>query len=164
VGFPTPFLIHYEHIMESDAKAMTTKELSSAVSVLLEREESRVDRGRRRQRRRVRRRRQQMQQSVTELTHSIEIIRNCILGITTVMVVSLLILVVVVWQIGNEAQRIKTEVQEIKGEAEAIVAQIEYEADLIRDKIRHPLQTIGGALGGQLDQKIGSALGLPEPQ
>ena len=83
--------------MENDAKPMTTKELTSAISLLLEREESRIAQERRSQRRRVRRRREEKQESVRKLTHSIEIIRNCIVGITTVMVVSLLILVAVVW-------------------------------------------------------------------
>ena len=41
---------------------------------------------------------------------------------------------------------------------------MKYEADLIRDKIQNPLRSIGGALGGQLDKKIGSALGLDVEQ
>lgn len=148
--------------MENETKPMTTKELTSAVSLLLEREETRVAQQRRKQRRSVRRRREEMKLSVDKLIHSIEVIKVCIVGIASVMAVSLLILVAVVWQIGNEAERIKGEVEQIKGEAEAIVQQIEHEADLIRDKIQHPLRSIGGALGGQLESKIGSALGLEE--
>lgn len=148
--------------MENETKPMSTKELTSAVSLLLEREEARVAQEHRKARRRVRRRREEMQQSITQLTQSIEVIKWCIVGIATVMAVSLLILVLVVWQIGNEAQRIKGEVEQIKGEAETIVHQIETEADKIRDKIQHPLRSIGGAIGGQLESKIGSAFGLEE--
>ncbi len=148
--------------MENETKPMSTKELTQAVSLLLEREETRVAQQRRKNRRRVRRRREEMQDSVDKLTHSIEVIKWCIVGIATVMAISLVILVLVVWQIGNEAQRIKGEVEQIKGEAETIVRQIEDEADKIRDKIQHPLRSIGGALGGQLEQKIGDALGLEE--
>ena len=72
---------------------------------------------------------------------------------------SLLILVLVVWEIGNEAERIKTEVQGIKAEAESIVEEIGNEAEKIRDKLQNPLRTIGGAIGGQFDQKIGGFLG-----
>jgi Na+-transporting methylmalonyl-CoA/oxaloacetate decarboxylase gamma subunit len=150
--------------MENDAKSMTTKELTSAVQLLLQREEARIDRERRFRRRRMLERRQQLQASIVDLTRSIEIIKYCMLGIATVMAVSLLILVTVVWQIGNEAQRIKGEVQQIRGEAETIVRQIEHEAEMIRDKIQNPLRTIGGALGGQLDQKIGDVLGVSEDQ
>ena len=119
--------------MENDAKPMTTKELSAAVSLLLEREETRVAQEQRKQRRRARRRREEMHDSIEHLTHSIEVIKWCIVGIASVMAVALLILVLVVWQIGNEAQRIKGEVQQIKTEAESIVEQIEHEADQIRD-------------------------------
>ncbi len=148
--------------MENDAKSMTTKELTSAVSLLLEREEVRVQQERSKQRRRVRRRREEMRESISQLTHSVEIIKWCIVGIASVMAIALLILVLVVWQIGNEAQRIKGEVQQVKGEAEAMVRQIEDEAEKIRDKIQHPLRSIGGSIGGQLDKKIGSALGIDE--
>ena len=146
--------------MENDAKPMTTKELTSAVSLLLEREENRNAQQRRKRRRVIQRRRKEMHASVEQLTHSIEVIKWCIVGIATVMAIALLILVLVVWQIGNEAERIKGEVEEIKDQAETMVKQIEHEADMIRDKIQHPLRSIGGAIGGQLDQKIGSALGI----
>ena len=140
--------------MENDKKAMSTKELTEAVGLLLEREEMRVAQERRKQRRRVRRRREEMRASVARLGQSIEVIKWCIIGIASVMAAALLILVLVVWQIGNEAKRIKGEVEQIKGEATAIVEQIEYEAEMIRDKIQHPLRSIGGAIGGQLEQKI----------
>ncbi len=146
--------------MENEVKPMTTKELTSAVSVLLEREEARIAQERRKQRRRIRRRREETRESIWQLAHSIETIKWCIVGIASVMAISLVILIAVVWQLGNEAQRIKGEVEKIRGEAETMVQQIETEADRIRDKIQHPLRTIGGALGGQLEQRIGGAFGL----
>jgi Na+-transporting methylmalonyl-CoA/oxaloacetate decarboxylase gamma subunit len=140
-------------IMENEVKPMTTKELTSAVSLLLEREETRIAQEGRKQRRRVRRRRAETHDSISQLTHSIETIKWCIVGIATVMAVSLVILIAVVWQLGNE-------VEKIRGEAETMVQQIESEAEKIRDRIQNPLRTIGGALGGQLDQRLGGALGL----
>ena len=148
--------------MENDDKPMTTKELTAAVSLLLEREETRIAQQHRKQRRRVRRRRDETREGIAQLAQSIEVIKWCIVGIATYMGISLIILVLVVWQIGNEAERIKGEVEQIKVEAKAIVEQIEDEADQIRDKIQNPLRSIGGALGGQLDQAVGAALGLEE--
>jgi Na+-transporting methylmalonyl-CoA/oxaloacetate decarboxylase gamma subunit len=150
--------------METESKTMSTKELTEAVSLLLEREETRVAQQRRKTRRRVHRRREEMRTSINNLAQSIEVIKWCIVGIATVMAIALVILVLVVWEIGNEAERIKGEVQQIRGKAETMVHQIEHEADMIRDKIQHPLRSIGGALGGQLDEKIGTALGLEDKQ
>lgn len=148
--------------MENEQKPMTTKELTQAVSLLLQREEERVAKQNRRRRRRVRRRREETHDRIVQITKSIELIKWCIVGIASVMAASLLILIMVVWEIGNEAQRIKGEVEQIKGEAKNIVQKIEHEADMIRDKIQHPLRTLGGALGGQIEQRIGGALGLEE--
>lgn len=146
--------------MENETKPMSMKKLTAAVSTLLEREEVRIAQERRKRRRRLRRRREEMQMSIEHLKNSIDVIKYCIVTITTVMAISLLILIIVVWQIGNEAERIKGEVEQIRGEAEAIVREIEDEADKIRDKIQNPMRTIGGMLGGQLDKGIGSALGI----
>ena len=131
-------------IMDNDAKPMNTKELSEAVRLLLEREEVRDAQKRRLARRRVRHRREQMEASVTALTHSIEIIKWCIIGITTVMVLALIVLVMVVMEVEREAERIKSEVQHIQREAQ-----------LIRDKMQHPLQTLGGTLGRRLEGNLG---------
>lgn len=142
----------------NDTKAKTTLELTQALNTLLEREEQRESKLRENRRRRIRRRRKETEESVKKLAHSIEVIKWCIVGITTVMALSLMILVAVVWEIGNEAQRIKAEVEEVKGEAEAIVTQVQHEADLIRDKLRHPFETLGGTLGGSLGRQIENAV------
>ena len=137
--------------MENAAKTMSTKELSQAVNLLVEREEARTQQQRLRTRRKIRRRRAQMEASVAHLTHSIEVIKWCIVGITTVMAVSLIILILVVMEVEREADRIKGEVQKIQREAE-----------LIRDKIRHPLETIGAGLGRRLEGNIGGFLGTDD--
>jgi len=146
--------------MENDPKAMTTKELTSAVSQLLEREERRVVQQRKKRRRRVHQRREETQASIRQLTHSIEVIKWCIVGIATFLGLALLVMIFVVMQVRSEAGRIKSEVEGIKGQAETMVRQIEEEADKIREKIQNPLRSIGGALGGQLDARIGDALGV----
>lgn len=134
--------------MKSKNKSMDTRELSQAVSLLLEQEEIRAAQERRKTRRRRHRRQAKMEASVVKLTQSIEIVKWCIISITTVMVISLVILVLVVMEVEREAERIKGEVQAIQRDAE-----------MIRDKIRHPLETLGGTLGRRLEDRIGGVLG-----
>ncbi|TWT66015.1 hypothetical protein [Allorhodopirellula solitaria] len=148
--------------METETKAMSTKELSVAVSSLLEQEEARAERARHRRRRRIRRDREQTRARTIQLAHSVELIKWYQFGISLVMTITLIILVVVVWKIGNEAERIKGEVQQVRAKAENIVDGIEREADSIRDKLQRPLQTIGGAVGGQLGHSLGKAMGVDE--
>ena len=133
--------------MDNEAKPMSTKELTQAVHVLLEREEARDAQQRRRRRRRLRDRRDEMQASMDQLSHSIEVIKWCIVGIATSIVIALFVLIFVVIGIQREAERIKGEVQQIRGEAETIVQEIEREANAIRDKLQNPMRALGGALG-----------------
>jgi hypothetical protein len=137
--------------MENESKTMNTKELSEAVCRLLDREEAQEQKQRRRARRRVRRRRKEMEMSVSQLAHSIEVIKWCIVGITVVMIISLVILIAVVVEIHSEAERIKVEVQKIQREAEGI-----------RDKIRHPLESLGSTMGRRLEGNVRDYLGIEE--
>ena len=65
----------------------------------------------------------------------------CVVSITGIMSLSIIILVTTVSSIHSEVEEIKRE------------------AELLRDKIRHPLETIGGAMGRGLDGKIKDAIG-----
>lgn len=133
--------------MDADMKPMSTKELTQAVGALLEQEQRRE---RKRQRRAIRRQKQRRDQTAAhleQLTKSVVIIQRCVIGITSVMTVAVLIVVIVIWQIGSEAQR-------IKGEIQTMQSKIEREAEAIREKITHPLQTLGGNLGGKLDAEL----------
>jgi hypothetical protein len=115
-----------------------------AVAVILEQERKRKRRAVRRARRRRREAEKQHHAAMERMRQSIEVIKVCVLSISTVMVVSLVIGLVVLNGIKNEAERIQAEVENIQREAE-----------MIRDKIRHPLETLGGAVGRQLDSNVG---------
>ena len=134
--------------MESEPKTMNTKELSQAVSLLVEREETRLAQERRERTAQRRKRREEMEARNVKLAHSIEVIKWCIVFITTIMAVFVIIVAVVVIEVEREVERVKGTVQEIQTEAE-----------LIRDKIRHPLETIGGTLGRKLESDIGDFIG-----
>ena len=148
--------------MENEPKSMTTKELTRAVSLLLEREETRVAKQQRHRRLRAKRKRQEMRANIDRLGQSIEVIKWCIVGITGVMAVSLLVVILVILEVEREAERIKGEVEIIQKRAQQIVDDIDREAEAIRDKLQNPLRAIGGALGGQLDQEVRSLLGAEE--
>lgn len=137
--------------MESEEKSMDTNELTQAVSLLLEREETRDQQQRRNAQRRIRRRRKAMESSVSQLAYSIEVIKWCIVGITTVMMLSLVILIFVVVGVKGELEKVTVEVQRIQHEAEAI-----------RDKIRHPLESLGATMGRRLEGNLGDYFGGEE--
>lgn len=134
--------------MENQEKTMSTEELTHAVGLLLERQESHDRQQRRRSQQRVRRRRKQMQASISRLAYSIEVIKWCVVGITTVMVLSLLVIILVVYQVKGEVEKVTVEVERIQREAEAI-----------RDKIRHPLENLGATMGRRLEGSIGEYIG-----
>ena len=138
--------------MENEDKTMNTEELTHAVSLLLEREESRERQERLRSQGRIRKRRKEMEARISQLAYSIEVIKWCIVGITTVMFLFLVILVYTVIGVKSEIEKVNVEVQRIQREAEAI-----------RDKIRHPLETLGATMGRRLEGKIGSYLDVDEP-
>ena len=100
-----------------------------------------------------------MRTNIDRLSNSIEVIKWCIVGITSVMVVALLIVILVGMEVEREAERIKGEVEQIRNRAQEIVENIDREAEAIRDKIQNPLRTIGGAIGGQLDQRVRTMVG-----
>ena len=131
---------------------MNTNELTEAVGKLLEREEAREAQRRRRTRNRIRRRRKDMESSVSQLMHSVEVIKWCIVGITSVIVLTFVVLVFVVLGIKNEMAMVNAEVQRIQREAEKI-----------RDKIRHPLESVGASLGRRLEGNLSEYLGEDDP-
>ncbi len=89
--------------MDNEAGSINLDELTQSVSSLLEREKQRRARRRRRNRIRICRRRDKMRASIDQLSLSIEVIKWCMVAIVTVIAFSVVILVSVVWQIGNEA-------------------------------------------------------------
>lgn len=133
--------------MAATKKTMNTRELSEAVRVLLENEEARAEAKRLEAIEAKQQRRVEMESAIHGLGRSVEVIKWCIVSITAVMFAAILAMILIAMEVEREAERIKGKVQAIQREAE-----------LIRDKIRHPLQTIGGKLGRELEGKIGEAI------
>ncbi len=126
---------------------MNTKELTEAVHLLLDREDQRQQTEAEDRQRELHREHQQKQMQKQRMLQSIEVIKWCVVGITSVVAVSVIIVIMIVIQVREEAERIKGEVQRIQREAE-----------VIREKIRHPLETIGGGIGRRIDSQFNDML------
>ena len=107
----------------------------------------------RRRKRQVRRQRRAAERrhhaAMDRMRQSIEVIKVCVLIMSAVMLVSLVVGLFVLNEVENEVERIKAEVSNIQREAE-----------LIRDKIRHPLETLGSSLGRGMDTSFREKLGI----
>ena len=132
----------------TDAEEATKISAEEAANIILDQEQRR----RRRRRRRRRAAERQHFENMQRMGESIELIKKCVLTISTVMVVALVIGIMVLKEVENEVERIKGE-----------VANIQREAELIRDKIRHPLETLGGNLGRSMDNSLRERLGIEMP-
>ncbi len=134
----------------------------SEAALVLDFERKRKRRARRKVRRRRRNAEKQHHAAMERMQQSIEVIKWCILSISTVMVISLITGLVVLYQVRTEIGRVKTLVEH---EAERINSEIEEirdEAEKIRKKIRHPLESLGGMVGSKFDSKFTELLGGKE--
>ena len=128
---------------------MNTKELTQAVQILMEREEQRLEADEQERLDQLQKQREDIQHRRLRQQDSIEVIKWCVVAITSVVAVSVIVVVFVVLQVRQEAVRIKSEVQ-----------RIQHEAEIIRDKIRHPLESIGGSLGKRIDGRLNEMIGI----
>lgn len=141
--------------MENEIKPLSTKELTEVVVRLLEREDRLAAQHGRKRRQRIRKRHKERDATIAHMLQSIEVIKWCILGVVSTMLLALLVLIVVVMQVRAEVERVKIEAEKIMVQ----VHEIQDEAEKIREKIRHPLEALGGTLGRKLEAEIGSMMG-----
>ncbi len=137
--------------MEKSSKTMTTKELTAAVNLLLEREEKIQAREEQEKREAVQNRRRALEENIEKLTTSVTVIKWCIVGITTVVALAMITVILIISELNKGAQQIRTKIDAI-----------EREAEMIREKIRHPLETVGGAVGRKLDEGVKGMLSPEE--
>jgi cell division protein FtsL len=128
-------------------KTETTTDLQAAAALVLEREEERKRLAKIRARRRRRRREREQEASIKRMHQSIEIIKWCMISISTIMVISIII---AIWAL----IQVRAEVEKVNG----YVADIERQVDHVKESLNHPLESIGGMFGRELDSKIDSFL------
>ncbi|MEW4490475.1 hypothetical protein AB1L42_20485 [Thalassoglobus sp. JC818] len=132
---------------ESSSRSSTAKDSARSteelVTMLVEQAERRERRRERLKRKRRKDRRRAEHLAMVRMQRSVEVMKWCLVSISSVMAIGLIVGLVVLNSVRAEAERIKSEVQHIQREAE-----------MIRDKIRHPLETLGGTLGRSLESRI----------
>lgn len=131
---------------ESDELAAAPAEqqdydMQAAAALVLERERERKRRVAARARRRQREQQKEHHEAVQRMRRSIEVIKWCVVGIATVMLVGLAISVGVLFRVQSE------------------VSKIERQVDHVRESLRHPMQSLGASFGKELDEKLGSLMG-----
>ena len=135
--------------MAKDKMTNTPKgqdEMQAAAELVLQQERQRKRRAAKRARRLHRKQQQEQLAAVQRMHHSVEVIKRCMIGITAVMVVSLVILLLTINKVKND------------------VAVIERQVDHVRESLRNPMESLGRTFGKQLDEKLNTALGLQPEQ
>ncbi len=127
---------------------MTDSQLREAVVQLLEREQQAKEQReldkKREEEAAVARKEQETEAAMNRMARSVEIIKYCVLSISSVMAISLVIGILVLMEVEREAERIKGEVVEIEREAERIY-----------EKLSNPFQALGAGFDRELKQRLG---------
>ena len=136
----------------------------SAAELLLEMEEKRKARRAKRAERAKRKREQEQLAAVQRMQQSIETMKHCIIGITTIMlagiVIAIWVLVILnskVHELQAELDKIQPTVDKIPPTVEKIVEQVNgaiEEVEKVREALRNPMESIGGVIGRNLDAKL----------
>lgn len=111
-----------------------------AAELILERERRRRERKKAKAARERRKREAEQLAAVQRMQQSIEIIKWCIVGIATVMFLGLCIGIFTLVQVQRE------------------VSEIERQVDHVKERLSHPLESIGGMFGRELDSKLESLI------
>ena len=141
-----------------EPKPMTTTQLTKAVQRLVEREEAREAERADAARAAAVARQHALEERQLQIARSVEVFKWCLLGIVATFVLAFGVGGAITLELEREATRSKAEVEEIRAEAEEIRDRIRSEAQAIRERLTHPMTSLLGMLGGQLDSAFARAL------
>ncbi len=82
------------------------------------------------------------------MRQSVEVIKWCIVGIATIMLIGIIIAIWTLSAVNREVEKVQGRVSEIKMEVERV-----------RESLRNPMQSVGSAFGKELDTKLKTYLG-----
>ena len=150
----------------ADSKTRSTTQanpkLQAAASLVLEKEEKRQRRASRREKRQKRQREKEQLAAVQRMRQSIEVMKWCIIGITTIMFLGIVVAIWTLSAVHAEVVKVQSEVEKVQPKIEKIVNELTdvvSEVERVRESLRNPMQSIGTAFGKELDAKLQSFIG-----
>ena len=146
----------------TNAKTEQLTDMQAAAALVLEREEERQTRLEKRRQRQTRQREKQQLAAVHRMQQSIEVMKWCIVGITTIMFLGIVTAIWTLSALNTEVEKIKAEVEKVQPEVERIVGEVASvvdEVERVRDALHNPMQSIGTAFGKELDDKLQNFMG-----
>lgn len=146
----------------SPAVKRSAAEVQAAAAMVLEREEKRIERLEKRRQRQARQREKAQLTAVHRMQQSIEIIKWCIVGITSIMFLGIVIAVWTLLALRVEVEKVQGEIEKIQPKIEKIVTEVNDvvdEVERVRESLKNPMQSIGSAFGNELDAKLQDFMG-----
>jgi ElaB/YqjD/DUF883 family membrane-anchored ribosome-binding protein len=141
----------------------TQQELKAAAELVLEKEEKRIRRAEMRARRQRRKREKEQLAAVHQMQQSIEVMKWCIVGIATVMFVGIILAIWTLSAVHDEVVKVQTDVELVRPQVENVINEVTAvakEVGRVREALHNPMQSMGGLIGRELDQKIQSLMNL----
>ena len=136
-------------------------ELLAAAEAIVEREQRRVQRGAVRAHRQRRERERQQLATVRQMQQSIEVIKWCMVGIAAVMFLGIAIAIWTLSALHGEVVRVKAEAEKFQPQVERVISEVTAvvdEIERVREAVHHPMHSIGGMIGDQLDSRVRALL------
>ena len=156
--------------MDNQSKKQTSKivaepdaDLRAAAALVLERDEKRKERMEKRRQRQARQREKEQLAAVHRMQQSIEVMKWCIVGITSIMFLGIVIAIWTLSSLHTELEKVQADVEKVRPQVERIieeVALVAVEVDRVREALRNPMQSIGSAFGAELDAKLQNYMGI----
>jgi regulator of replication initiation timing len=137
-------------------------DVEAAAALVLEREENRLARLEKRRQRQARQRDKAQLAAVHRMQQSIEVMKWCIVGITTIMFLGIVIAIWTLSALHTELEKVQADVEKVRPQVERIieeVAVVAVEVERVREALRNPMQSIGSAFGAELDAKLQNYMG-----
>lgn len=124
-------------------------DLQQVIDLVLHQEEQRKERSQRRLEKRRRKELNQHRLKDAKLHSAIQVIKWCVVGMCSVMMLTMVIGVWALFQIEKAVADVETEVEQVTARVERIL-----------DEVEHPFEGAGRLLGRDLDQSVAEFFGL----
>ena len=124
-------------------------DLQTVIDLVLRQEQERKERAARRSEKRIRAEVKRRKLSENQLREAVHIIKWCVVGICSVMVLGLILAVWALVQVEKAVVEVEREVEQVTSRVDKILHEVE-----------HPFEGAGKLLGRDLDQSVAEFFGL----